>query len=66
MAIGEVTTGELTEWFSEIDRLDKPALTAKIKAVLSAMFQAAAEVGPREVSHHQAHTGEPWRRVPHR
>jgi integrase len=41
--LADVSTGELAEWLREIDKLGKPALTAKIKAVLSALFHAAAE-----------------------
>jgi integrase len=41
--IGDVTTGELAEFLREIDKQDRPTLTAKVKAVLSAIFQAAAE-----------------------
>jgi integrase len=41
--MGDITTGDLADWFREIDKRDQPALTAKVKAVMSAMFQAAAE-----------------------
>jgi integrase len=43
MPLSDIGAGDIAEFIREIDRRNQPALTAKVRAVMSALFTAAAE-----------------------